>query len=79
MTPPKPSLDRFIDARIACYGLVVGCPSENEKATCPLKEVRNLEVQDRIDWVEKQTDEKCMNIYQEHCHCLPEVDDFTNL
>ncbi len=69
----KNNIDDPVHARIACYGLAIGCPLDQSRPACPFKCIQHLSVEDRIDWIEKKNDNDCIELFTIHCHCLPEL------
>ncbi len=54
------------------FGLTMACPMDDKPIDCPLHEIRLLSVEDRFDWVENLSSEKCVEIYLFHEQCSSE-------
>ncbi|OFX18237.1 MAG: hypothetical protein A2033_19185 [Bacteroidetes bacterium GWA2_31_9] len=50
-------------------GLIFGCPYNNELETCSLKEIRKMEIEDRIESFQRLTIEEQRNIIEKHFKC----------
>ena len=70
MKPEKSEEARV--ARLAMHGRILRCPVENNPVGCPLHTVRQLPVEERIDWLKSKTDDEVMALYAQHIDCLDE-------
>ena len=50
--------------------LTYGCPIEQKNSNCPLKEIRNKEFNEMINWVSWLSYAEKLDIYQRHETCL---------
>ena len=58
------------EARLALYGRVLHCSEEEENPEdCPLHELRQLPVEERMTWLESRTDEDVEAIFRYHLQC----------
>lgn len=62
--------DLVEEARFALHGRILRCPLGGNPDDCPLYEIRKLSMEDRIDWLESQTDEDTIALYEQHNKCL---------
>ena len=51
------------------YGLLIGCPFDLDKESCPLKELRKLSLPDRFRWAKEQSPHYLRDLLQEHRMC----------
>ena len=58
------------DAKFSLHGRILRCPIGGNPADCPLHEIRKLPVEDRIAWLESNTDEEIIALYELHSECL---------
>ncbi len=57
------------DARMAMYGRILRCPVEDNPDDCPLKEVWEIPLEDRIAWLELKSDEEIIELHLHHTKC----------
>lgn len=62
--------DLVEDAKFSLHGRILRCPLGGNPEDCPLHEIRKLPVEDRIAWLESNTDEEIMALYELHSECL---------
>ncbi len=60
----------FIKRRILAIGLIVECPFNEPLADCPLSDVRELPFEERIEIIQKMSDEKIGEIIGYHGECF---------
>ena len=58
--------------KTSVFGLTIACPVDEKPTNCPLHDIRLLSIEDRFDWVEKLSSEKCVEIYRYHEQCFSE-------
>ena len=58
------------DAKFSLHGRILRCPLGGNPEDCPLHEIRKLGVEDRIAWLESNTDEEIIALYELHSECL---------
>ena len=58
------------EAKYALHGRVLRCPLGGNPRDCPLHELRKLPLEERMDWLETQTDEELIALYEQHNACL---------
>jgi len=58
------------DARMAMYARILRCPVEETPKDCPLKDVRNRPVEERIVWLEGKSDQELVALHEHHKKCL---------
>ena len=65
-------LDRVLveDAKLAMHGRILRCPLGGNPEDCPLHEIRKLPVEERVAWLETQTEEELISLYEQHIECL---------
>jgi hypothetical protein len=65
-------LDRILveEAKLALHGRILRCPLGGNPEDCPLHELRKLPVDRRVAWLETQTDEELIGLYEQHNECL---------
>ena len=52
------------------YGLIFGCPKQDESIDCPLKEIRKIpSIDKRIDWVDSLSDDELLRLRNQHREC----------
>jgi len=59
-----------IEARFAFHGLILRCPFGGNPPDCPLHIVRMLPVEERVQWLEAQTDGELNVLYEAHDECM---------
>ena len=57
-------------ARIALSGRLLRCPLGNNPADCPLHDVRQMPVEERITWLESLSNDEVIAFYLQHVRCL---------
>ncbi len=62
--------DLVEEAKFALHGRILRCPLGGNPEDCPMHELRKLPVEDRIAWLNSQTDEDLIFLYQQHNQCL---------
>jgi hypothetical protein len=58
------------EARIAMYARILRCPVEDNPEDCPLKEVREMPLEERVAWIDSKSDTEIVELYQHHERCL---------
>jgi hypothetical protein len=58
------------EAKFALHGRILRCPLGDNPEDCPLHELRKLPVEKRVAWLESQTDEEIISLYDRHIECL---------
>ncbi len=58
------------DRKIFVFGLMVACPQKMPLKDCPLEKYRKLANKEKLNHLEKFSDEKTEEIFQHHHHCL---------
>ena len=58
------------EAKLAMHGRILRCPLGDNPEDCPLHELRKLPVDKRVAWLESQTDEEIITLYNQHIECL---------
>ena len=58
------------EARLALHGRVLRCPLGENPIDCPLHDLRKLPLEERFIWLESQTDEEAIALYEQHKACL---------
>ena len=58
------------EAKLALHGRILRCPLGGNPEDCPLHEIRKLPLEDRINWLESNTDEEVIALYEQHSKCL---------
>ena len=61
---------RMSEARFAMHGRILRCPLGDNPPDCPLYEIRQLPVEERIVWLESKADEEVDALYGFHLRCL---------
>jgi len=64
------SRDLVEEAKFALHGRILRCPLGGNPEDCPMHELRKLPVEDRIAWLNSQTDEELIFLYEQHNQCL---------
>lgn len=64
------SKDLVEEARFALHGRILRCPLGGNPIECPLHELRILPVEERVLWLESQSDDEVVELYQLHNACL---------
>lgn len=64
------SKDLVEEARFALHGRILRCPLGGNPVECPLHEIRKRCMEDRVKWLESQSDEEVVELYQLHNACL---------
>ena len=75
------NLDRVLveEAKFALHGRILRCPLGGNPEDCPMHDIRKLPVEERIVWLESQTDEEIITLYELHNKCLEcKLEEFTN-
>lgn len=62
--------DLVEEATFALHGRILRCPLGGNPEDCPLHEIRKLPVEERVAWLESQTDEEIVAAYELHNKCL---------
>lgn len=62
--------DLVEEAKFALHGRILRCPLGGNPDDCPMHELRKLPVEDRIAWLNSQTDEELIILYEMHNQCL---------
>ena len=62
--------DLVEDAKFSLHGRILRCPLGGNPEDCPMHEIRKLPVEDRIAWLESNTDEEIIALYELHSECL---------
>lgn len=65
-----PDITEVTDARIALYGRILRCPDGGNPKGCPLHELRQLPIEDRILWLESKSDDEVARLFQHHVRCM---------
>ncbi len=52
------------------YGLIFDCPMGNELRDCAFKDIRKMNLHDRINFLNSMSDEQKSEIIKRHKHCL---------
>ena len=52
------------------FGLLVACPFSDNPTDCPLASIRKKSLEERLAWLQKQSDEECQLFLEEHLKCL---------
>ena len=58
------------DLKTVLFGLAVECPMGNNPSDCQIHHIRLLPMQERYEWVEKLSNEQCVEYYEYHKKCL---------
>lgn len=66
----KPMTDDPIFCRAMLFGLLKGCPLEDELSECQLKDIRQLGNTEQMAWINKLSDEHCVSMFQRHLECM---------
>lgn len=57
----------------AAFGLSVACPfDQGNPSTCPLHEVRKMNLKERYEWIQRLSDESTLHLLTHHQKCLGE-------
>lgn len=51
------------------YGLAYGCPYIERKDNCPLKVIDQLSFQEKVEWIDRQSEARKKSIYESHLVC----------
>ena len=71
--------DLVEEAKFALHGRVLRCPLGGNPEDCPMHEIRKLPVEERFAWLESQTSEAMISLYEQHNQCLEcKLEEFTN-
>jgi hypothetical protein len=62
--------DLVEEAKFALHGRILRCPLGGNPEDCPLYDLRKLPVEERIAWLESQTDEELIDLYEQHNQCM---------
>ena len=62
--------DLAVEARFALHGRILRCPLGGNPIECPLHEVRKMPMEERVTWLESQSDEEVVELYHLHNACL---------
>lgn len=57
-------------ARIAMHGRLLRCPLGGNPEDCPLHDIRERPVEERVAWLESKSDDETIALYQQHIRCL---------
>lgn len=60
------------EARLGLHGRILRCPLGDSTATCPLNHIRELPVQDRIEWLDSRSDAEVIELFSYHNNCQEE-------
>lgn len=66
----EPNKDLAEEARFALHGRILRCPLGGNPCDCPLHDLRELPLEDRIAWLESKSDEEVIELYHLHNQCL---------
>ena len=58
------------EARIGMHARILRCPLGGNPEDCPLHNVREWPMAERLVWVESKTDTEIVNLYRLHSDCL---------
>ena len=58
------------EARVGMQARILRCPLGDNPEDCPLHEVRQWPVEERLAWLEAVTDEEVVELFKRHCECL---------
>ena len=58
------------EARLGMHGRILRCPLGGNPEDCPLHEVRQRSLEDRLTWLESKTDKEVLELYTYHINCL---------
>ena len=58
------------DKKIFIFGLLVACPLGKAMYDCPLEKYRNVSNKERLNYLERFSDEEQDKILQHHHQCL---------
>ena len=56
------------------YGLIISCPLHNCQKECPIQEIRNLPVRDRLTYIGKLNREDRQSLITHHRVCINEFE-----
>lgn len=56
------------------YGRILRCPLGGNPSDCPLCEIRQMSLSDRIIWLDSKSDEEVTALYGYHVRCLAAKD-----
>jgi len=57
-------------ARLALHGRILRCVLSDNPADCPLYDIRQLPIEERITWLESKTDDEVEKLFEFHTKCL---------
>lgn len=58
------------EARVGMHARILRCPMGGNPEDCPLHNVREWPMEERIAWLEAKTDEEVVELYRRHTDCL---------
>ena len=61
--------------RFSSYGLLFGCPFQDEDRDCPLNKLRKLSIEDRMENIKNMSIKELKELEEHHKHCLNERED----
>jgi len=61
------------EARLGMHGRILRCPLGGNPEDCPLHEVRQWSLEDRLTWLESKTDKEVLELYT-YPHQLPRTE-----
>ena len=57
-------------ARIYMQARLLRCPLGNNPDNCPLHDIRLLPMDQRYDWLDRQSDDDVLQLFQHHNECV---------
>jgi hypothetical protein len=64
--------NEYSAVRTAMHGRLLQCALGGNPADCPLYEIRQLPIEERIEWLDSKEDEELMKLFTYHTKCLAE-------
>jgi len=64
----------FTDFKVWAMGLAISCPYDKEACDCPLKDIRKLPLAERVELVDKMSQQEIVAIVDYHKICFKRRD-----
>lgn len=58
------------EARIGMQARILRCPLGGNPEDCPLHDVREYPMEERLAWLQSKTNEEVVDLYRRHSDCL---------
>lgn len=61
--------DELLELRKRCVDILFDCPHDRYLATCPLREVRTLDVVAQVNWLKTRGEDELRRVLACHAEC----------